>query len=80
MSLAAQRRDAEHLAHILKGDVGIFIFNPHGLGCVDGGATADCHNPVGLEFFHGGSALHDGFHGRVRLNAFKQLDLHAGLF
>ena len=80
MGLAAQRRDAEHLAHILKRDVGVLVLDPHGLGCVDGGAAADCDDPVGLELFHGGSTLHDRLHGRVGLDAFKQLYLHAGLF
>ena len=80
VGLAAQRRDAEHLAHILKRDVGVLVLDPHGLGCVDGGAAADCDDPVGLELFHGGSTLHDRLHGRVGLDAFKQLYLHAGLF
>ena len=80
MGLAAQRRDAEHLAHILKGDIGVLVLDPHGLGGIDGGAAADCDDPVGLEFFHSGSALHDCLDRRVRLDAFKQLNLHAGLF
>ena len=80
VGLAAQRRDAEHLAHILKRDVGVLVLDPHGLGCIDGGAAADCDDPVGLELFHGGSTLHDRLHGRVGLDAFKQLYLHAGLF
>ena len=36
VSLLAQLGDAEHLAHVLEGDVGVLVFDPHGLGCVDG--------------------------------------------
>ena len=78
MSFAAQRRDAEYLAHILKGDVRVFVFDPHRFGSVDGGTAADGDDPVGLEFLHGGRALHDGFHRRVGFDALKQGYLHTG--
>ena len=48
-ALLAQRRDAEDLAHILKGDVRILVLDPHGLGGVDGGTAADGNDPVRLE-------------------------------
>ena len=76
--LAAQRRDAEHLAHLLKGDVGILVLDPHGLGRVDGGAAAHGNDPVRLKLQHGFGTAHDGLHGGVRLDAFKQFDFHAG--
>ena len=72
--LAAQRRDAKDLAHILKGD------DPHGLGGIDGGTAADGNDPVRLEFLHCSRALHDGLNGRVRLDTLEQLHFHAGFF
>ena len=80
MGLAAQLRNAEHLAHVLEGALGVLIFDPHGLGRVDGAAAADGHDPVGAEFLHHRRALHDGFDRRIALDALEQLDLHAGLF
>ena len=78
--LAAQRRDAKDLAHILKGDVRILVLDPHGLGGVDGGTAADGNDPVRLEFLHCSRALHDGLNGRVRLDTLEQLHFHAGFF
>ena len=78
MCLAAQRRDAEHLAHLLKGDVGVLVLDPHGLGCIDGRAAAHSDDPVGLKLQHGFGTAHDGLDRGVRLDAFKQLYFHAG--
>ena len=80
MRLFTQLGDAEDLAHILEGALGILILDPHGLRRVDGGAAADCHDPIRLELGHDLCALHNGLHGGVGLNALKELDLHAGLF
>ena len=77
VSLAAQLRQTEDLAHILKRAIRILVFDPHGLGRVDRRAAAHGDNPVRLELGHRGRALHDGFHGRVRLDAFIKLDFHA---
>ena len=76
--LAAQRRDAEHLAHLLKGDLGVLILDPHRFGCINGGAAADRYDPVGLKLQHCLGTLHDGGDGGIGLDALKQLDLHAG--
>ena len=76
--LAAQRRDAEHLAHLLKGDLGILVLDPHGLGCIDGRAAAHSDDPVGLKLQHGFGTAHDGLHGRIGFDALEQLHLHAG--
>ena len=78
MGFLAEFRQAENLAHILEGDVRVFVFDPHGLSRVDGGAAAHGDDPVGLELLHGLGALHNGFNGGVRLDAFKQLYFHAG--
>ena len=76
--LLAQGGNAEHLAHLLKGDVGVLVFDPHGLGRVDGRASAHSHDPVGLELQHGVRALHDGFHRGIGLDTLEHLNLHAG--
>ena len=79
VSLGAQLGQAEDLAHILEGDLGVLILDPHGLGRVDGGAAAHGDDPVGLELAHGLGAAHDGGDGGIGLNALEDLDLHAGL-
>ena len=76
--LAAQRRDAEHLAHLLKGDLGVLVLDPHGLGCIDGRAAAHGDDPVGLKLQHGLGTAHDGLHGRIGFDALEQLHFHAG--
>ena len=78
VGLAAQRRDAEHLAHLFEGDVGVLVLDPHGLCRVDGGAAAHGDDPVGLEFQHGLGAAHDGLDGGIGLDALKQFHFHAG--
>ena len=80
MGFVPELRQAEDFAHILEGHFRVLIFNPHGFGSVDGGAAAHGDDPVGLEFLHGLGAFHNGFNGRVRLDAFKQLHFHAGFF
>ena len=76
--LAAQRRDAEHLAHLLKGDLGVLVLDPHGLGSINGRAAAHGDDPVGLKLQHGLSTAHDGLHGRIGFDALEQLHFHAG--
>ena len=76
--LAAQRRDAEHLAHLLKGDLRVLVLDPHGLGSVDGGAAAHGDDPVGLKLQHGFGAAHDCLHRGIGLDALKQFHFHAG--
>ena len=78
VGLAAQRRDAEHLAHLFKGDFGILVLDPHGLGGIDGRAAAHGDDPVRLKFHHGLSAAHDSLHRGIGLDAFKQFYFHAG--
>ena len=77
MCFAAQLRQAEDLAHVLKRALRVFVFDPHGLRRVDRGAAAHGDNPIRLEPGHRGRALHHGLHGRVRLDALVKLDLHA---
>ena len=77
MRFLAQLRQGEHLAHIFKRRLGIFVLDPHGLGRIDGRAAAHGNDPIRLEADHGLRAAHDGLDGRIRLNAFKQLDFHS---
>ena len=77
MSFSSQFRDAEYLTHIFKGDVRIFILDPHCLCCVDWRTTAHSNNPVRLECFHGCCAFHNGLYGRIRLDALVKLNLHS---
>ena len=79
VGLGAKLRKAEDLAHILKGGLGVLVLDPHGLRGIDGRATAEGDDPVGLELGHHGSAVHHGLDGRVGLDALDELDLEAGL-
>ena len=76
--LLAQLRQAEDLAHILKRNVRVFIFDPHSFCGIDRRAAAHRDDPIRLELDHLLRTLHNGLNRRVRLNAFNQLDLHAG--
>jgi len=78
MGLFAELGQTEHLAHILKGGLGILILDPHGLCGIDRRTAAHGNNPVRLKFLHGRRTAHNGFDGRIGLNAFKELDFHAG--
>ena len=78
MRLLAQLGDAEHLAHILKGAVRIFVLDPHCLGSVDGRAAADGDDPIRLIVDHDLRAAHHGVNGGIRLDAVKNLDFHPG--
>ena len=78
--LAAQFGNAEHLAHIFKRDVGIFVLDPHRLRRVDGRAAADRDNPVRSEIDHRLRALHDRFDGRIRFDPLEQPDFHPRFF
>ena len=80
MSLSAELRNTEHLAHFFKSDFRIFILDPHSFCGIDRRTAADGYDPVRLEFFHSRSALHNGLNGGIRLNTFEQLNLHAGFF
>jgi hypothetical protein len=77
VGLGAQLGQAEDLAHVLEGGLGVLVLDPHGLRGVDGAAAADGDDPVGAELLHRGSALHDGLDGGVALDALEQRDLHA---
>ncbi len=77
MGLLAELGQTKYLAHILKGDLGIFILNPHGLGSIDRRATTHGNDPVRLELLHGLCTLHNGFYRGIGLDAFKKLNLHA---
>ena len=76
--LLPELRDAEYLTHFLKGDIRVLIFDPHSLCRIDGGTAAHCDDPVRLELLHGCCALHNGFNGGIRLDAFKELNFHTG--
>ncbi len=57
----------------------MLIFDPHRLGCVDGRASADGYDPVGLEFFHFLRAIHNGRYRRIGFDTLDQCRLHACL-
>ena len=78
VGLAAERRNAEHLAHLLKGDLRVLVLDPHGLCGINGGAAAHGNDPVGLKLQHGLGTAHDGLHGRIGFDALEQLHFHAG--
>ena len=80
MSFSSQFRDTKYLTHIFKGNVRILIFDPHCFCCVDRRTTTHSNDPVRLECFHSCSALHYGFYGRIRLNAFVKLNFHSCFF
>ena len=80
MSLFAELRQTEYLAHILEGDIGILILDPHCLGCIDRRTAAHCDDPVGLEFKHLLCAVHNGLDGRVGFDTFDKSDFHSGFF
>ena len=78
VGLAAERRNAEHLAHLLKGDLRVLVLDPHGLCGINGGAAAHGNDPVGLKLQHGLCAAHDGLNRGIGFDALKQLHFHAG--
>ena len=78
--LLTQLREAERHDGLLEGLLRILIEQPHGLGGIDGRATADGDDPIGAELGHGLGATLDGLHGRIGLDALEDLDLEAGLF
>ena len=80
MRFCTELRQTEHFAHILEGNIGVFVLDPHGLGGIDGGAAAHGYDPVGLELLHFRSAAHHGFDRRIGFNPFDQGDLHACFF
>lgn len=53
VSLFTQLGQAEHLAHILEGYLGVFILYPHGLGRIYRRAAAHGNYPIRLELEHG---------------------------
>ena len=78
MSLPAELRDSEDLAHILEGDFRILVLDPHSLSRVDRRTSADSDYPVRLELHHRVRAAHDRLDRRVRLNALEELNFHSG--
>ena len=77
MRLRSQLGQPEHLAHVLKRRIRIFIFDPHGFRRVDGRASAHGNDPIGLEFLHRRRALHHGFHRRIGFDALEHFHFHA---
>ena len=75
--LGAQLGEAEDLAHVLEGGLGVLVLDPHGLGRVDWATAADGDDPVGTKLGHEGGTSHDGLDGRVALNALEEPDLKA---
>ena len=75
-----QGGDTEYLAHFLKGNVGIFVFYPHGLCRVDRRTAAHGDYPVRLEFQHCVRAAHNGINGGIGFNSFKKLNFKARFF
>ena len=78
LSLRAELRKPEDLAHVLERRLRILVLDPHRLRRVDRRAAAHRDDPVGLELLHDGRTLHDRLHGGVGLDAGEDLDLHAG--
>ena len=72
--------NTKHLAHILKCDIRIFVFDPHSLCRIDRRTSSDRNDPVRTKLFHRLCALHYGLHRWIRLNSFKKLYFHAGFF
>ena len=79
VGLLAQLGEGERLDDVVEGLLGVLVEDPHGLGGINRGATAEGDDPVRLELAHGLGALHDRLDGRVRLDALEQLDLKAGV-
>ena len=76
-SLLTKFGNTEYYAHFFKCDFGIFILDPHCLCSVDGRATADCNDPVGLELCHGFCSLHNCINGRIGFDTFKEFNFHS---
>ncbi len=68
--------DSENLAHLLKGDLRILVFDPHRLCGIDGRTSADRNDPVGLKLQHLLCSPHDSIHGGIRFDALKDPDFH----
>ena len=77
VSLFTQLGQAEHLAHILEGYLGVFILYPHGLGRIYRRAAAHGNYPIRLELEHGIGAAHNGLNGGIGLDTFKKFNFHA---
>ena len=78
LSLFAEFGNTKNLAHIFKGAVRIFIFDPHCLRGIDRGTAANGNDPVRLEFLHRSCTAHYGFDRRIGFNTVKNLHFHAG--
>ena len=86
LGLLAQRRDLERaltdieelLTHIGEGDFRVLVQQPHDLGRIHRGTTADGDDGIRLELLahHGGAAL-DGFDARLRLDIIDDTEGHA---
>ena len=77
--LLAQLREAEGGDQILKGGLRVLVEGPHGLGRVDGRATAHGDDPIGFKLPHDCRAAHHGFHRGIGLYVLDQAGLNAGL-
>ncbi len=80
MCFLAQAWDTEYFAHIFKGNIRIFVFDPHSLCSIDRRAAAHSDNPVRLKLCHRFRAFHYGLYRWVWLNAFKNLYFHSCFF
>ena len=78
LRLRAQRREIERRAERVERRVGIFVEGPHRLRSVNRRTAADGDDPIGLELAHRLGALHNRFHGGIRLHALEQTNLKAG--
>ena len=86
LGLLAQRRNLERaltdieelLTHIGEGDFRVLVQQPHDLGRIHRGTTADGDDGIRLELLahHGGAAL-DGFDARLRLDIIDDTEGHA---
>ena len=76
----SQLRETEGSDEILEFRIRILMESPHSLGCIDGGTSAHCHDPVRLELLHHFCASHDSLNRGIRFYAFDQLHFHAALF
>ena len=86
LGLLAQRRDLERaltdieelLTHIGEGDFRVLVQQPHDLGRIHRGTTADGDDGIRLELLaHHGGATFDGFDARLRLDIIDDTEGHA---
>ena len=86
LGLLAQRRNLERaltdieelLTHIGEGDFRVLVQQPHDLGRIHRGTTADGDDGIRLELLaHHGGTTFDGLHARLRLDIIDDAEGHA---